>query len=233
MLLRQGGRPLVIGHRGAAAVAPENTLESLEAAVAAGADLVEFDLQPSLELGHSSTERPGRPLGLDEALGYLASTEVGVHLDLKLPGYEAEAVAALHRHGLGGRALIATAWAASSRAVAALAPGLPVAIGYPRDRYGVSRLPWPAGAGRLGAAALRPAMPARARVLLRTSRATAIALHHTLCTRAAVRAAHRLGVPVLVWPVNDPARAEQLAALGVDGIVTDDPALVLATLGGP
>ena len=43
-LPRAGGRPLVIGHRGAAAVAPENTLAALAAAVAAGVDLVEFDV---------------------------------------------------------------------------------------------------------------------------------------------------------------------------------------------
>ena len=41
----------MIGHRGAAAVAPENTLESLGAAVAAGADLVEFDVCEGLVLG--------------------------------------------------------------------------------------------------------------------------------------------------------------------------------------
>lgn len=36
---------IVIGHRGAAGVAPENTLESIEAALAAGADAVEIDVR--------------------------------------------------------------------------------------------------------------------------------------------------------------------------------------------
>jgi glycerophosphoryl diester phosphodiesterase len=38
---------LIIGHRGAAAVAPENTLASFEAAIRVGADGVEFDVRLS------------------------------------------------------------------------------------------------------------------------------------------------------------------------------------------
>ena len=48
---RRDGRPLVIGHRGAAAVAPENTIEALAAGVEAGADAVEFDVGVGLLLG--------------------------------------------------------------------------------------------------------------------------------------------------------------------------------------
>ena len=43
-LERRDGRPLRIGHRGAAALAPENTLRSFRAAVEAGVDLIEFDV---------------------------------------------------------------------------------------------------------------------------------------------------------------------------------------------
>ena len=43
-LERPGGRPLRIGHRGAPALAPENTLPSFRAAVDVGVDLVEFDV---------------------------------------------------------------------------------------------------------------------------------------------------------------------------------------------
>jgi hypothetical protein len=42
--LRSDGRPLRVGHKGAAALAPENTLESLERAVELGCDVVEFDV---------------------------------------------------------------------------------------------------------------------------------------------------------------------------------------------
>jgi glycerophosphoryl diester phosphodiesterase len=229
-LRRAEGRPLVIGHRGAAAVAPENTLAALEAAVAAGADLVEFDISPGLQLGHSELEIAGDALDLDAALVFLRDHRLGVHLDVKLPGYEADVVAALRRHGLEDRAVVSTAFAVTSRRIARLAPKVPCAIGYPRDRYGVSRIPWPGGLTKAGAAALRLAMPVRVPLLLRVGRANVLSLHHALCSRAAVSTAHRLGAPVLAWTVNDAATVRRLAAIGVDGIVSDDPGMALATL---
>jgi glycerophosphoryl diester phosphodiesterase len=229
-LRRAEGRPLVIGHRGAAAVAPENTLAALEAAVAAGADLVEFDISPGLQLGHSELEIAADAVDLDTALVFLREHRLGVHLDVKLPGYEADVVAALRRHGLEDRAVVSTAFAVTSRRIARLAPELPRAIGYPRDRYGVSRIPWPGGLTRAGAAALRLAMPVRVPLLLRVGRANVLSLHHALCSRAAVSTAHRLGAPVLAWTVNDAATVRRLAAIGVDGIVSDDPGMALATL---
>jgi glycerophosphoryl diester phosphodiesterase len=236
-LTRGDGRlPFVIGHRGAAARAPENTLASLRVAVAAGADLVEFDVGADLQLAHSARERPSEELSLDDALAFLAAHGVGVHLDAKAPGYEQALVEAIRRHGLEGRAVVSTAWAVTSRRLAQLAPTLPRAIGYPRDRYGISRLRWPGGLTRCGAAALRQAMPLRLPVLLGRSRANVLSLHHTLCSRAAVATSHRLGAPVLAWTVNDPPAVRRLAVLGVDAIVSDDPGMareVLATLNRP
>jgi glycerophosphoryl diester phosphodiesterase len=229
--LRRGdGRPLVIGHRGAAAVAPENTLPALEAAVAAGADLVEFDISPGLLLGHSELELPADAIDLDAALSYLRPHQVGVHLDVKLPGYEPDVVAAIRRHGLMERAVISTAFAASARRVHALAPELPRAIGYPRDRLGIARAPWPAPLTRAGAAALRRAMPLRVPLLLRLARANVLSLHHVLCSASSVASAHRHGAPVLAWTANEPEIVRRLARIGVDGIVSDDPEMALATL---
>lgn len=229
-LLRGAGRPLVIGHRGAAAVAAENTLASLEAAVAAGVDIVEFDIAPGLRLGHSLHELPHDELSLDDALTFLAGHDVGLHLDVKLPGYELEVLDAIRAHGLEERALVSTAFAATSRRFARLAPGLPVAIGYPRDRYGVSRVRWPVSVTRAGAASLRQAMPLRIPVLLRWARAGVLSLHQSLCSRAAVATAHRLGAPVLAWTANEPDAVRRLAAAGVDGIVSDEPEMVLEAL---
>jgi glycerophosphoryl diester phosphodiesterase len=233
--LRRGdrGRPLVIGHRGAKAVAPENTLASLRAAVEAGVDLVEFDVAPGLRLAHDPASVALDALSLDEALAFVRAAGVGAHLDLKVPGYEAEAVAAVRRHALDQRALVSTAFAVSARRLGRLAPELPVAIGYPRDRFRISRLAWPGALTTAGATALRQAMPVRVPVLLRASRARVLALHHTLCSQAAVAVAHRSGAAVLAWTVNDARSVGRLLGARVDGLVTDDPEVVtqaLATL---
>src|SRR5438093_10081888 len=41
----QAGRPMVVAHRGASADESENTIAAFEAAIAAGADAVEFDVR--------------------------------------------------------------------------------------------------------------------------------------------------------------------------------------------
>ncbi len=58
-----------------------------------------------------------------------------------------------------------------------------------------------------------------------------LALHHTLCSQAAVTAAHRAGVPVLAWTVNHEDRVRRLADIGVDAIVSDDPQMARRVLG--
>jgi glycerophosphoryl diester phosphodiesterase len=229
-LRRDGGRPLVIGHRGASAVAVENSLEALAAAVAAGADLVEFDVSAGLVVSHDA-HASGPPL--DAVLALLAPHGVGLHVDVKVSGVEQGVLDAVDRYGLRSRTLVSTAHASIARRVRTLAPELPVAIGYPRDSLGVSRLPWPAVLTRTGAAALRSAMPLRIPTLLGAARANVLALHHSLCSPAAVRTAHRRGAPILVWTVDDPAELRRFAGMGVDGIVSNDPARAVATLTAP
>lgn len=229
-LHRTGRAPLVIGHRGAAAEAPENTLASLEAAVAAGVHAVEFDIGRGLLLGHSPAETPDEPLSLDQALEFLGAHQVGLHLDVKERGYEPAVAAAVARHRLGDRAFVSTAFAVSTRRFARIAPELPRAIGYPRDRLGVSGVPWPRALTGAGAAALRSAMPLRVPLLLGAAHANVLSLHHTLCSPAAVLAAHRRGAPVVAWTANDPEAVLRLAAAGVDAVVSDDPRMALATL---
>ena len=229
-LRRSDGRPLAIGHRGSTVDAPENSLPALAAAVAAGVDLVEFDVSQGLVLAHDPG-KPGPPL--DAALELLKPSAAGLHIDVKLPGYEQAVLEAVDRHGLRDRVLVSTAYPAVSRRVAALAPGLPIAIGYPRDRADIARFAWPEALVRPGRAALRAVVPLRIPLLLRQARANVLALHWRLCSPAAISAAHRAGAPVLAWTVNDPAAMVELAALGVDGLVSDDPKTLLATLRRP
>ena len=80
------------------------------------------------------------------------------------------------------------------------------------------------------AATLRAVMPLRLPLLLRTTRANVLSIHHALVSPAVVSAAHARGAPVLAWTANQPAIVERLAADGADAIVTDDPRMVFETL---
>jgi glycerophosphoryl diester phosphodiesterase len=51
-----------------------------------------------------------------------------------------------------------------------------------------------------------------------------------LATREVVSAAHRNGLEVHVWTINDQALMEEMLSLGVDGIITDYPGRLLALL---
>jgi glycerophosphoryl diester phosphodiesterase len=60
------------------------------------------------------------------------------------------------------------------------------------------------------------------------------ALHpqHTLCTADRVRAWHAAGHPINAWTVDDPTELRRLAALGIDGVFSNDPAQTLGILSG-
>ncbi|MEM0995770.1 MAG: glycerophosphodiester phosphodiesterase family protein [Bacteroidota bacterium] len=51
-----------------------------------------------------------------------------------------------------------------------------------------------------------------------------IAPFYRFCNRRKVRQAHDQGIKIAVWTVNEPTKMEKLAQMGVDAIITDDPA---------
>ena len=135
MELRAGAGPLRVGHRGAAALEPENTLRSLARAVELGCDLVEFDVlelhdgtlvlahsDDLLEVSHGAARGRVRAQSLaalrelapelptlDEALEQVRSGEtVGVQVDLKGSGFEERVAATIRRHGLVDRSVVST-----------------------------------------------------------------------------------------------------------------------------
>jgi glycerophosphoryl diester phosphodiesterase len=230
ILRHPDGRPLVVGHRGAAAVAPENTLAGLEAAVASGADIVEFDVAEGLVLEHPGDAPAESPPALDDALALLAGHQIGVHIDLKHDGIEPGVAEAVRRHDLGERVVVSSTSVAALRRLEAADPALARAISYPHDRHGVAGLPWPRSVVSAAAACLRPAMRVRLPPLLGASRAQALSVRHEIVGRALVGATHARGAAVIAWTVNDPASVGRLAGIGVDAIVSDDPGMVLRVL---
>lgn len=219
-----------IGHKGAAALAPGNTIESIGAALEHRVDVVEIDVvdrpDGSLVLAHSHVEiRPDAPT-LDEALAYLASEApagTGVDLDLKWHGFEPDVLAALRRHGLVERAIVSSFFPESLRRLRTLERELRVGISYPWDRRGLALRRALAPLVWTGAAALRSALPLRIGRMARAADATAAMLHYSVLSRAAVQRAHALGLSVFVWTVDDPALLRRVLATGVDGVISNDP----------
>lgn len=257
-LERRDGRPLRIGHRGAAALAPENTLESFRAAVAAGVDLVEFDVLQLRggelvvahsydlhEVSHGARRGTIRDMHFaeiravcpdvptfDEALAFFAAEApgTGVHVDLKSER-AAEAVArTLDRFGLRERTLVSSFHHRALRLLADLAPGLRLGVSFPRDRLGVDRRLGFRPVVGSGLRALRVAMPRLVDLLLRRSRASTLVLHHALVSASTVERARARGVPVVAWTVDDAHDLERVMAAGVDAVVTNDPSIFVSTL---
>ena len=252
MRLLRGDGPLIrVGHRGAAALAPENTLRSFEAALGLGVDAIEFDVLDlvggPLVLAHSNdlaevshgaasgTVRdrslaelrelaPELPT-LDEALEFLAARDVAAHVDLKLTTRLDELADALVRHGVADRAVVSSFNRASLAAARARAPQLRIGFTYPEDRYGVSRRRALQPAIRVGTLALRRAIVARVPGMIERAGAAALMLQHAVVSAATVDRAHRLGVAVWAWTVDDAAELARLEAAGVDAVITNDPGL--------
>ncbi len=226
-LLRGAGGVVRVGHRGAAALAPESSLAAIEAAAACGADAVELDVLPGLVVAHGP-EVPHDAPRLDEALAVVASLGLAVQLDVKHPGLETGILGALRRHALIDRSFVSSYSLPILAAFAAAEPALPRSFTYPEDRHGVTGSRVLGQAVRPALAGLRALLPRRLPRWLRTSGARAATLNWAVVTPAAVEVCHRLGVAVFVWTVNEPALAKTLVESGVDGIISDDPRIIPA-----
>ena len=228
-LRRRDGRALRVGHRGAPALAPENTLAALRAAVEHGMDAVEFDVLAAadgdLVLAHSLLERPHEATTLDEALSYLAATAAAAHLDLKQRGVEQRVVQALRRHDLVGRTFVSSVDHRALRELRRHEPHLSLGLSYPDDRYGVARFRAATPAIAVALAVLRRKLPRVILAWLERAGASAAVLHHQLVTPAVIDCCHATGAAVWAWTVNDVATAARLEAWGADAIISDDPRL--------
>ena len=226
-----------IGHKGADHIAPGNTVASFDAALAHGVDMIEFDVLPEdprrpaegrLVLSHDYGHDLTSALTLEEGLGHLASTpftRVELDVDLKLPGYEARVVQALREHGLVERTLVSTQYMRSLVTIRAMEPRLRLGWSVPRVRrdYAASPL-WAVPAWAL-LLRMRRRLPPAAAVHLRAGRCDAVMSHWRLVTPRLVRTVAEAGGELYVWTVDDAARIRRLEAMGVTGVITNDPRL--------
>jgi len=228
------GRLRRVGHKGADLIAPGNTFASFDAAVAAGVDMIEFDVLrvqdgEGLILAHDWVDAASRePHTLEEALDYFASASfagIDLDVDLKLPGYELRVLEALRERGLFDRALISSQYEESLALLRAAEPSVRLGWSVPK----LKRDPFRSWATRvpalIGLQAFRALLPARAAKAIRAGRCDALMVHWRLVTPRLVRAVLGAGGEIYVWTVDDLGRLRALEALGVTGVITNDPRL--------
>jgi glycerophosphoryl diester phosphodiesterase len=223
-----------VGHKGADLIAPGNTRASFDAALAAGVDMIEFDILPEhpggrLVLSHDPGDllRPDL-LTLEEGLEHLASpvfADVEFDVDLKLPGYELEVLDALREHGLESRALISSQYRESLDVLRAAAPELRLGWSVPRLRQDPFRHRMMRVPVFVVVMAWRELLPFRAARAIRGGHCTALMAHWRLITPRLVRRIRAEGGELYVWTVDEQSRIRSLQAMGVTGVITNDPRL--------
>jgi glycerophosphoryl diester phosphodiesterase len=213
-------------------VAPGNTIESFQAALEHGVDMIEFDVLRTrdgrLVLAHDHEDAGTRaPLTLDEGLDHFAGeayARVELDVDMKLPGYESQVAEGLLRRELGERSLVSSMFTESLDLLGELAPGLRRGWSVPRVKRNWVRSPFALPA-YLVARIWRAQLPGQASARIRAGGCEAIMSHQILVSRRLVREVHAAGGQLYVWTVDDASRIQALERLGVDGVITNDPRL--------
>jgi glycerophosphoryl diester phosphodiesterase len=226
-----------VGHKGADLIAPGNTYASFDAALAAGVDMIEFDVLPDrasdgLLLAHDYEDAGRRePLTLEEGLAHLCSdafTGIELDVDLKLPGREHAVVDALRDAGLIDRALISSQYRESLTRIRSLEPRLRLGWTVPKLRRDPFRS-WYTVPPALAALGYAPAvLPGRAAAAIRSGFCDALMAHWRLVNPRLVRAVSAAGGELYVWTVDELPRLRAMEQLGVTGVITNDPRLFAA-----
>ena len=250
-------KPLIIGHRGASALAPENTLAAFDLALKSGADGIEFDVRLSRDgvpvIIHDKTLRrtglrpepvsdltvaelqrvnvaawfsqrlqPGSNEFVNQTIPtleelFVAFPAPGIvfYLEMKPePSQRRELVSAccqlLKQHPSKGQVIIECFDLAALKLVKTIDPLLRTAALFEPK---LTRQLWPS-AQRL------------------VDQATAvgadeIALHHRLATRGTIAKALLANLKGAVWTVDNPAWVAKAHKLGIQTLITNDPASML------
>jgi glycerophosphoryl diester phosphodiesterase len=221
-----------VGHKGAHHVAPGNTLDSFQAALDLRVDMIEFDVlrlrDGRLVLAHDYEDAEARtPPTLEEGLDHFAGeayADTELDVDLKLPGYEQEVVDGIRARGLADRVLISTQYPESLELLGRIAPEIRRGWSVPKVRRDYMRSPL-APFAYAWAQVVKRRLPRQAARLIEAGGAEALMSHWILVSPRLVDAVQGAGGQLYVWTVDDPVRIAWLEAIGVDGVITNDPRL--------
>jgi glycerophosphoryl diester phosphodiesterase len=237
---------LVFGHRGAKLYAPQNTLPAFELAAAQGAHGIELDVHRSKDgfpvVIHDFTvdaTTDGTGLVVEKTLAELKALDAGasfsaafagtriptldevfeavgrrlyVNVEIKSVSAETDGVedavaGCIRRHGMERRVIVSSFNPLTLRRFRAIAPDVPLGC-----------LDW-AGA------------PPEVRAGMASLTYETYHPEHSMISPELIADADAAGHIVNAWTVNDAERAKLLAAMGVRGIITDAPDLILTALG--
>ncbi len=236
-------RPLVFGHRGASHAAPQNTMAAFQAAVEAGADGVELDVYLTTDgvpvIIHDEDVRfttKGHGYITEMSLAQVKALDAG---DTFAPRFAGEPIPTLAEvlETFGDRLLFDIELKYSPRQ-----QGLEAAVAEVIARSGMESQVWVSSFHPHTLYTMRriaPAIPCGllydplsfgARLLAPVTPHEAIHPQVALVRRGLVRRTHRRHQRLVTWTVDDVAMFKRLADWGVDVVITNEPARLLAAL---
>jgi glycerophosphoryl diester phosphodiesterase len=214
-------RPLLLGHRGLRLPSepPENTLAAFDRALELGCDGFEFDVRrtadghavichdpqySSCEIAIASYEQVRHLALLEDVLARYARRAF-LDIELKVPGLEETTLAALKHHKLQSRFVISSFFPQILQQLHSLDAN--VALGFLCDQDSCLAH-W------------------------REFPVEYVIPHFSLVTRDLVSELHAARTKVLGWTVNHAEDMSRFKDWNVDGIISDNPALLVRTVGG-
>ena len=235
--------PLIIGHRGASAVAPENTMAAFREAIAVGADGIEFDVRLASDgvpvVIHDSTLR--RTGGLNQRIADRTSQELS-KVDVGSwfgPGFANETVPSLRELFTLFQSNNATLYLEMKCDSPAEYKPLAEACCRMIDEYSFKERVV-VECFQLAALEILKEIDSEIKTAALFDRAftsiinraneigaMAVALHHRLARKMLVEKSKQAGLHVAVWTVDDPAWVQRARDIGIDALITNDPARML------
>lgn len=219
---------MIIGHRGAAAIEPENTLLSIERALDIGVDAVEIDIHLSKDKelvvihdmsvdrttngtgpvsGYTLQEIKRLDAGKGEAIPTLQEVidlidrRVMLFIELKEEGTERSVVDLIIRNNLFDKACVISFWHRLVKTVKEMD-------------------------SRIKTGVLLVGSPVDACIATQAS-ADALVMKYSFVDREFVKIAHKKGLKVFIWNIDDQNLLKPYVDMGVDAIGTNDPRVLI------
>ncbi|HEX9961294.1 MAG TPA: glycerophosphodiester phosphodiesterase family protein [Pyrinomonadaceae bacterium] len=253
-----GNKPLIIAHRGASALAPENTLAAFQKAIEDGAEGIEFDVRIAKDgvpvVFHDSTlKRIARKEGRTSHFtsGELQALDIGAWFNGKNPAradekFSGAGVPTLERlfsflKGYRGRLYLEMK--GSLAEISALAEAVAKTVGQTdflsqivvksfklEAIEKVKALLPEVYTAALFAPKILTLLRKQSRLIERAKdcQADELSLHYSLATEKLVRNATREGMPTTIWTADHPIWVRRAREIGIHAIITNNPARLLA-----